>query len=746
MKRKFSCDHSLSVVVPLIAILILLIAAAVLAQTSGTGQTNGEATAVFAQAERSLPTWAGAGSSPVSRSQTKRHGARPLDGELPLFLPAVTYDSGGLSCYGQGIPFRWVAVADVNGDGKPDVVVTGCGSDTVSVLLGNGDGTLQGAVTYASGGQAPQAIAIADVNGDGKPDILVANNGSSTVGVLLGNGDGTFQPAVTYDSGGPPADLVVADVNRDGKPDLVVTTCSTDGCFDQGGSVAVLLGNGDGTFQPPVTFSAGIPTSVAVADVNGDGIPDVVVGNWDNPGTVAVLLGKGDGTFKAAVTYDSGGLEATSIAIADVNGDNKPDLLVANWCGSAINCEDGSVGVLLGNGDGTFQATVAYDSGGGQASAVAVADVNGDGKPDLAVANWDSGSWDDVSVLLGNGDGTFQPALAYGSGAVMPAPVVMADLNGDGLPDLVVGNLQLYLGSPLDGIVGVLLNNSGPHSPTTTTLVSSLNPAPMRTPVTYTATVTSQGGAAVTGSVTFQDGGSTIANVPLANNQAACTTTYTKAGNHKITATYSGDVHNLGSTSATLMEHIEGFASKTVLTTSGSPSHVGQPVTFTATVTSKRGAIPDGELVTFYDGKTVIGTGATASGVATFTTSSLKAKTHTIKATYAGDDTFEPSTGSVKQVVEKYSTTTGLSSSLNPSNYGQAVTFTATVTSAGPTPTGKVKFLDGTATLRSWTLSGGVATFTTSRLAVGTHPITAAYAGDANNATSTSPVLDQVVQ
>jgi hypothetical protein len=734
-----------------VAIMVLLIAAAIRAQMTSADRPARQGTAVFppsatsalAQAQHPLASWTDtAWRLPVGRSQTKRPGARQLNGDLPLFLPAATYDSGGIICSGQGLPYRWIAVADVNGDGKPDVVVTNCGSGTVGVLLGNGDGTFQAAVTYPSGGEAPQAIAIADVNGDGKPDILVANNGSGTVGVLLGNGDGTFQTAVTYDSGGPPADLAVADVNRDGNPDLVVATCGTGGCFDPGGVLAVLLGNGDGTFRAPLTFSAGIPTSVAVADVNGDGNPDLLVANWDNPGTVAVLLGNGDGTFKSAVSYGSSGIESTSIAVADVNGDNKLDVLVANWCASDINCEDGSVGVLLGNGDGTFQAAIGYDSGGNPATAVAVADVNGDGKPDLVLANWNDGT---VGILLGNGDGTFQSVFTYGSGGVMPEAIVIADLNGDGLPDLVIGNVQLYLEGPLEGIVGVLLNDSGPHSPTTTTLVSSLNPAPMRTPVTYTATVTSQGGGA-NGSVTFQDGGSTIAIVPLANNQAACTTTYTKVGYHKITATYSGDVHNLGSTSATLMENIKGVASHTVLTTSGSPSIVGELVTFTATVTSKYGAIPDGELVTFYDLTTVIGTGTTASGAAPFTSSSLTAKAHTIKATYAGDATFEASSGTIKQVVEKYTTTTALGSSSNPSQYLQAVTFTATVTSAGPTPTGKVKFKDGTTVIGTVTVSGGVAAFTKKNLDPGSHQITAWYLGDANSAESTSAVLDQVVQ
>ena len=198
----------------------------------------------------------------------------------------------------------------------------------------------------------------------------------------------------------------------------------------------------------------------------------------------------------------------------------------------------------------------------------------------------------------------------------MPAPIIIADLNGDGLPDLVVGNLQLYIGGPLDGIVGVLLNNSGPHSPTTTTLVSSLNPAPMRACRLHGHS--DQSRRRGPGSVTFQDGGSTIATVPLANNRAACTATYTKGGYRKIAAIYSGDFRNLGSTSATLREYIKAITSKTVVNTSGSPSFAGQPVTFTATVTSNSGTIPDGDLVTFYDFSTAIGTRATTGGVATF--------------------------------------------------------------------------------------------------------------------------------
>jgi hypothetical protein len=224
-----------------------------------------------------------------------------------------------------------------------------------------------------------------------------------------------------------------------------------------------------------------------------------------------------------------------------------------------------------------------------------------------------------------------------------------------------------------------------------------------------------------------------------------------------MTASYSGDANNTGSVSATLVERINsGFASKTVVVTSGSPSFVGQPVTFTATVTSRFGAIPDGELVTFYeDRSTTLASVPLVGGTAAYTTSSLSAalcascsaRRHGIKATYAGDATFAPDTAWVQQVVDRYATTTALSSSPNPSTHGQAVTFTATVTPTGPYPlTGEVVFRDGTTWMGAATVSGGVATHSEFNLAVGTHAITAQYVRDADNAASTSPVLGQVVQ
>ena len=244
-----------------------------------------------------------------------------------------------------------------------------------------------------------------------------------------------------------------------------------------------------------------------------------------------------------------------------------------------------------------------------------------------------------------------------------------------------------------------------------------------------------------------------LVRVKVAGNQAKFRTYYTNKENgaHSILASYQGDISNIGSTALPLIEYVGDFpvSSKVLVTTSGSPSVVGQPVTFTASVRpayAKYGAIPDGELVWFYDGTTVLDSVALVGGRAEYTTSTLSAKAHRINATYSGDLIFKPSADAVTQVVNANATTTALSSTPNPSAHGQAVTFTATVTTAGPTPTGKVKFIDGATALGSATLSGGVAKLTKSTLAVGTHPITAQYLGDANSDKSISPILNQVVQ
>jgi len=429
--------------------------------------------------------------------------ARPNDGSV-FFLPAIAYTNGNGSV-------STLAMADVNGDGKLDLVVGN--ESSVGVMLGNGDGTFQAAQCWGLKGkttcgqsspivQFPTSIAVADLNGDGKPDLVVAfqhGPGPEPIGVMLGNGDGTFQPLQLYSSGGVYATSVaVADVNGDGRPDLVVANlCAVNSDCDNGGSVSVLLGNGNGTFRAAQSFSSGgdLASSIAVADVNGDGKPDILVTNGEESvangelGNVGVLLGNGNGTFQPVAIYPTGATTATTtggdIAVADVNGDGKLDLVVSSQCLDS-SCDQGAISVLLGNGDGTFQAAQTYSSGGYGADTLTLGDVNGDGVLDVLVANdcaigsgclegFQASSNGILGVLLGNGNGTFQPAQTYGSGGWGGSTVVAGDLTGNGKLDAVISDGCGDTCVGVVGVVGVLLSNNGEPA-TITTLAPSANP------------------------------------------------------------------------------------------------------------------------------------------------------------------------------------------------------------------------------------------------------------------------------
>jgi hypothetical protein len=717
------------------------------------------------QSRHGMPGIGSKARNAAAAAQT-RSAPATASGVNPQFLPPMQYSIGGYA--------RTVAIADLNNDGKLDVVVnvspcffgyfrTCGGNGGVQVFVGNGDGTFQPPVLYNSGGYGSTSVAVSDVNHDGKNDLIVAspcdfsaNCSSGVVGLLLGNGDGTFQAAVAYPSGGElTTSVAVTDVNGDGHADLLVTNCLANGNSGYGcgeGSIAVLLGNGDGTFKPGVVYdSGGVDTnSIAVADFNGDGKLDLVVASQCSPGcnsdpgtgTVGILLNKRDGTFQSVVDYSSGATYANSVTVADVNGDGNADLLVANdYLTSGVG--DGIVSMLLGIGDGTFKEPVTYNSGGGGAKSVIAADVNGDGYLDLIATNLclapGNCSNSVVGVLLGNGDGTFQSALTFNSGVSGSLGLAAGDLNGDGRQDAVAAD---WLN------MEVLLNDAGPHTETTTTLVSSTNPQLRNQNVTYIANVASQSGHAI-GSITFYDGSSVIATVPLSNSQAAYTTSYARAGIHSIKASYPGDTANLASTSGTLTEDISAIRlrSTTTVATSGSPSLIGQTVTFTARVNWVYGAVPDGELVAFYDGPTLLASETTTGGIASFSSSALLVKTHNIKAAYAGDPTLLSSSAMVEQVVNLYPTTTTLGSAPNPSNYGKPVTLTAHVTTAGTSvATGSIVFKNGTTTLGTGTLdSTGVATLTGAKIPVGSNSLTAIYRGDTLNAKSTSGVVTQVV-
>jgi hypothetical protein len=341
-----------------------------------------------------------------------------------------------------------VAVGDFTNNGIPDLVTANSAGNTVSMLLGNGDGTFQSGVKSAVG-KGPRDVAVGDFNGDGNLDIVTAN--LDDISVLLGTGKGTF--------GGPdtfalptvignqipqlPLAVAVGDVNHDGKPDIVVAAIAPLAGVDKG-FIDVLLGQGDGSFKvgsiTPINSDFSLaelpyPVRIVLADLNGDGNLDIVTANpshGDFTTSISVLLGNGDGTFRETSDPNVGTSVVTSVAVGDLNNDHVPDLVVNGANGAPV------VSVLLGKGDGTFQTPLVLTAPVLNTVTVALGDFEHDGNLDIATANRNFGGSGTMTVFLGNGNGTFSAALNFPFAANESTAMAVGDFNRDGFPDIAV--------------------------------------------------------------------------------------------------------------------------------------------------------------------------------------------------------------------------------------------------------------------------------------------------------------------
>lgn len=331
-----------------------------------------------------------------------------------------------------------LSLADLNGDGRLDLVVANDESGDVTVLLGDGKGGFAAAPgSPFPAGKSPNDIAIADFDGDGKPDLAFPNHDTAHVTILLGDGRGGFRPApaspVAVRSNPHPHGMAAADFDGDGHVDFAVESWVND-------QIEVIFGTGAGRFRTRgQLFAVGhMPyQKLRAGDVNGDGVPDIVTTNFEG-GNVTVLLGDGKGGFAEAPGSPlPAGEGPFSLALSDVDRDGHLDLVVANFSGRSGDTSHDAVNVLLGNGSGGFGPMKGSPFATGlNPVRVAVGDVNGDGWPDIVTANMRGG---DVTILLGDGRGSFRPGVRRPAGKE-PYGVAVEDVDGDGHAEIFVTN------------------------------------------------------------------------------------------------------------------------------------------------------------------------------------------------------------------------------------------------------------------------------------------------------------------
>jgi uncharacterized protein (TIGR03437 family) len=453
---------------------------------------NGDGTFQPPKAYVNVAQPASIGVAPLADGSTALLSADAIDGSI---LVTIADSSGAVHSapiQPLGKSLSAVGAADLNRDGKPDIVITDQGGSRVYVMVNLGNHQFGAATPYSLNG-SPSATAIADVNGDGKPDLVVAD--TNGIDVLPGKGDGTFGPAQSTAVTGASAGIVgpvVADFNGDGKADVVVAV---------GGQVSFLAGQGNGTFAAG-TAAASVagtvnPVALVTGDFNGDGKPDLAFAYGLTSGTtysgfLAIELGNGNGTFRSSTISLAAG--PVSLALGDVDKDGNVDLIVG-----LLTSLGPQIAVYLGKGDGAFQnpkavATAAY------LPSITVADFDGDGKPDLLLG--DCCGLSEAVLMPGNGDGTFQPGTAFPSGP-NPTYLAVADFDSDGKPDLAIGGKNNFGG----------------------TLVVLRNTTPSVAKAAVVSTANSSSGAIAPGSLAAAYG-TDLANIPAASTSLPLPTSF----------------------------------------------------------------------------------------------------------------------------------------------------------------------------------------------------------------------------
>jgi hypothetical protein len=609
------------------------------------------------------------------------------------FLPGVNYPVEGVRA--------GVAVGDINGDKKLDVVVANA-TARIGILLGNGNSKLKTEtfinIITTSTPCTTYGVALGDFNGYGFLYLAVlcqnfvlgqVSQPNGSIQILLGNGDGTFRTPVVYAIDGlNPSSIFVADFNGDKKLDLAVLNQASN-------NITILLGNGDGTFGTAADYampSDTTPGSMAIGDLNGDGRADIAVAGFTSQvGVITVFLANPDGslgtatnwiTTTPAVCAQASCSPPTAVAITDVNNDGKLDLVADDNAGAGLVC-------LVGNGDGTFSAVIVSDAARvvqTVPATLATGDFNGDGKQDVAEAlNFPTNQ--NLVIYHGNGDGTFQPPVFLSEGQLTSygaGPVVSSDLNADGFTDLVLGTV------PPDGTSAIIVVLNCGLRCTSTSLTSSSPNSSFNQPVTFTATVSpisSKATGTPTGLVSFQDTGTfpvtNLGTATLATGSAAFVYSGLSVGGHAITAIYQGDQNFTLSTSSPFVQGVSQASTTTAISSSPNPSSSGQSVTFTAVVSPSTSGVPTGSVVFSDNGSQSVSIALDATGSASFSISSLTTGAHSITWAYSGDGNFNPSTSAtLSQIVGTSSAPLVISSNRTSATVGagQSASFLLAIT------------------------------------------------------------------